>query len=222
MILSEKDKRVIRLFTDAQGSALRDIGFIVDGGVFSSKHLSTDGRRLDINGLGGRGVAEWKELGGGVGWRIIFRDLGKKSQESVHRYIVKTTPKNWLEPVEIKGPRRKARLDAKGTAKPRSRIVGRFPAGNVIGPMMLAPGGYEYRKTRRDPKDPWAPATAVKKRMTAAQKKALAAYRFAVQQEDRYLGSVFANAQGQKRYEALTQAAYQEAKRLGLGIEHGL
>jgi len=75
---------------------------------------------------------------------------------------------------------------------------------------------------RRDPKDPWAPKNTVKARMTAQQKKALAAYRFAVQQEDRYLGSVFANYHGQKRYEAMTKAAYDECKRLGLGWEHGL
>jgi hypothetical protein len=95
---------------------------------------------------------------------------------------------------------------------------------------MLRTFGADWRDSKyrivptpgRDPKDPWAPAAAVKKRMTPAQKKALAAYRFALQQEDRYLGSVFANATGQKRYEAMTQAAYNEAKRLGLGIEHGL
>jgi hypothetical protein len=83
MSLTDKDKRVIEAFTEKQ--------------PLDSRHLSTDGRRLDINGLGGRGVAEWKELGGGTGWRIILRDLGKKSQEPVHRYIVKITPKNWLE-----------------------------------------------------------------------------------------------------------------------------
>ena len=142
----------------------------------------------------------------------MLRTFGPEWRDSDYRIVVSG----------IKGPKRKARLDTKGTAKPRSKIMGRFPEGNVIGPMMSAPGGYEYHGSKRDPKDPWAPAASVKKRMTSAQKKALAAYRFALQQEDRYLGSVFANAQGQKRYEALTQAAYQEAKRLGLGIEHGL
>jgi hypothetical protein len=61
-----------------------------------------------------------------------------------------------------------------------------------------------------------------KKRLSPEQKKALAAYNFAVQQEDRYLGSVFVNPTGQKRYEALTKAAYDECKRLGMGVEHGL
>jgi cell division protein FtsN len=61
-----------------------------------------------------------------------------------------------------------------------------------------------------------------KPRLTPEQKKALAAYRFAEQQEDRYLGSVFVNPSGQKRYEALTKAAYEECKRLGLGVDHGL
>lgn len=70
--------------------------------------------------------------------------------------------------------------------------------------------------------DPWAPAKAVKKRMTKEQKKALDAYRFALQQEDRYLGSVFVTPTGQKLREAATARAYQECKRLGLGPEHGL
>lgn len=69
-------------------------------------------------------------------------------------------------------------------------------------------------------KDPWAPKKGVK--MTKEQKLALAAYRFALQQEDRYLGSVFANAHGQKKYEAMTKSAYDKCKRLGMGIEHGL
>jgi cell division protein FtsN len=61
-----------------------------------------------------------------------------------------------------------------------------------------------------------------KPKLTPEQKKALAAYRFAEQQEDRYLGSVFVNSVGQKRYEAMTKAAYETCKRLGLGVEHGL
>lgn len=59
-------------------------------------------------------------------------------------------------------------------------------------------------------------------RRTAAQNKALKAYRFAEQQEDRYLGSVFATKQGQAEYEAKTRAAYEACKALGMGVEHGL
>lgn len=71
-------------------------------------------------------------------------------------------------------------------------------------------------------RDPCAPKPDTAKRMTKEQRKAMAAFRFAVQQEDRYLGSVFVTPSGQKRYEAETQARYQECKRLGLGMEHGL
>jgi hypothetical protein len=53
-----------------------------------------------------------------------------------------------------------------------------------------------------------------KPRLTPAQKKAIDAYNFALSQEDRYLGSVFANQIGQKRYEQLTQEAYDNAKRV--------
>jgi cell division protein FtsN len=67
-------------------------------------------------------------------------------------------------------------------------------------------------------KDPWKS----KVRLTPEQKKAKEAYQFAEKQEDRYLGSVFANAHGQKQYEAKTKAAYERCKRLGMGVEHGM
>lgn len=62
----------------------------------------------------------------------------------------------------------------------------------------------------------------MKPRLTPAQRKAFDAYKFAERQEDRYLGSVFANAHGQKQHEEKTRAAYEECKRLGMGIAHGL
>ncbi len=61
-----------------------------------------------------------------------------------------------------------------------------------------------------------------KSRRTPAQMKALRAYNFALAQEDRYLGSVFVTPMGQRDYEAKTQAAYQECKRLGMDHTHGL
>lgn len=61
-----------------------------------------------------------------------------------------------------------------------------------------------------------------KVRLTKEQKRAFEAYQFADRQEDRYLGSVFVTPSGQRDYEAKTRAAYEECKRLGLGIEHGL
>lgn len=60
------------------------------------------------------------------------------------------------------------------------------------------------------------------KRKTPAQNKAFKAYQFAVQQEDRYLGSVFVTPSGQRAVEAKTRAAYEECKRLGMTHEHGL
>jgi hypothetical protein len=59
-------------------------------------------------------------------------------------------------------------------------------------------------------------------KLTPAQKKALAAYEFRLREEDRYLGSVFANAHGQRQIEAKTREAYEECKRLGMTWEHGL
>ena len=62
----------------------------------------------------------------------------------------------------------------------------------------------------------------MKPRLTPAQKKALAAYNFALAQEDRYLGSVFVTSYGQRDIEAKTRAAYEACKRLGMTHEHGL
>lgn len=60
------------------------------------------------------------------------------------------------------------------------------------------------------------------KRKSPAQKKAFDAYRRTEREEDRYLGSVFANAIGEKKHREKTQAAYNECKRLGMTYEHGL
>jgi hypothetical protein len=56
--------------------------------------------------------------------------------------------------------------------------------------------------------------TKPKVRLTSVQKKALDAYKFAVQQEDNYLGSVFVNSVGQKKYEAKTKEAYEYAMKV--------
>ena len=62
----------------------------------------------------------------------------------------------------------------------------------------------------------------MKKRLTRDQSKALKAYNFALQQEDRYLGSVFVTAHGQRLQEAKTKVAYEACVRLGMTYEHGL
>lgn len=59
-------------------------------------------------------------------------------------------------------------------------------------------------------------------RKTPAQKQAFDAYKNAERQFDRYMGSVFANAHGQRQHEDRVTAAYQACKRLGMGVEHGL
>ena len=61
-------------------------------------------------------------------------------------------------------------------------------------------------------------------RLTLPQKAALKAYNFAVQQEDRYLGSVFAHQHSRQAqtHEAKVKAAYDACKRLGMDHTHGL
>jgi hypothetical protein len=61
-----------------------------------------------------------------------------------------------------------------------------------------------------------------KPKLTRDQKAALAAYEYALRQEDRYLGSVFVNPPGQRTIEAKTKVAYDRCKSLGMTHEHGL
>jgi hypothetical protein len=60
------------------------------------------------------------------------------------------------------------------------------------------------------------------KRLTPAQKRALARYNEALRQEDRYFGSVFVNPVGERAQLAKTKVAYDECVRLGMTHEHGL
>jgi hypothetical protein len=55
-----------------------------------------------------------------------------------------------------------------------------------------------------------------KQRLTKEQKAAVNRYEQCLREEDRYLGSVFANHIGQKQVEEKTKAAYQAAERLGV------
>jgi integrase len=64
--------------------------------------------------------------------------------------------------------------------------------------------------------------TTRQRRLTQEQKRALEAYQYAERQEDRYMGSVFVNAHGQRKQEAKTREAYEACKRLGMTHEHGL
>ena len=62
----------------------------------------------------------------------------------------------------------------------------------------------------------------MKARLTRDQKAALKTYKFTIAQEDRYLGSVFANAFGQREHEAKVKTAYDRCKNLGMDYNHGL
>jgi|GEM_PF-3430813 hypothetical protein len=55
------------------------------------------------------------------------------------------------------------------------------------------------------------------KGLSKEQRKAVESYEFCLREEDRYLGSVFVNPIGQRRIEARTREAYENAKRLGVG-----
>ena len=62
----------------------------------------------------------------------------------------------------------------------------------------------------------------MKVRKTREQSAALKAYNECLRQEDRYLGSVFVTAAGQRAIEAKTKIAYDRCKSLGMTWEHGL
>lgn len=71
--LSKKDKEVIKAFADKKSA--------------ESKKLTSDGKRLDGNWMGGRGIAQWK------GGKIEVRDLGSRSADTVARALRKLAPK---------------------------------------------------------------------------------------------------------------------------------
>lgn len=62
----------------------------------------------------------------------------------------------------------------------------------------------------------------MKTKLTREQKNALEKYNMALREEDRFLGSIFASAAGQRRVEEKTRLAYEACKRLGMTHEHGL
>jgi hypothetical protein len=62
----------------------------------------------------------------------------------------------------------------------------------------------------------------MKIKLTKDQKQALKGYNYALQQEDRYLGSVFVTPQGQRDIEMKTAQALLVCKVLGMTHEHGL
>jgi hypothetical protein len=62
----------------------------------------------------------------------------------------------------------------------------------------------------------------MKRKLTKDQRKALERYNFALREEDRFMGSVFASSVGQKRVEEKTRLAHESCKRLGMTYEHGL
>jgi len=67
--LGVKDKAVLRAFLDQKSA--------------SGQKLDTDGKRLDGNWIGGKGVAEW------VGGKIQLNELGSRSAQALHRLIRK-------------------------------------------------------------------------------------------------------------------------------------
>lgn len=81
-------------------------------------------------------------------WTDSLQKDGQITQRQYDTWLGPRTRKTRRDPQPKKGSRRKARIDRKGTAKPRSRIVGRFPEGQCIGPQSAPPGGYEYRESK--------------------------------------------------------------------------
>lgn len=77
MNLTPKDKKVIDAFTDKKSA--------------EGTKLTTDGKRLDGNWMGGNGIAEWS------GGKIKFNDLGSKAAQTVERAVRKVAPKSWLK-----------------------------------------------------------------------------------------------------------------------------
>ena len=67
LTLTDLDHKVVKAFTEKK--------------ALDSKHLETDGKTLDGNWMGGRGIAEWK------GDQIHFNDLGSRAAQTVQHAI---------------------------------------------------------------------------------------------------------------------------------------
>lgn len=76
LVLSDKDKKVIDAFTDKK--------------PMEGKKLSTDGKQLDGNWMGGNNIAHWE------GDKIVERGSSSKAEEVVQRALHKNTPKNFF------------------------------------------------------------------------------------------------------------------------------
>jgi hypothetical protein len=79
--IGKPDKKVIDAFLDKKEA--------------EGKKLTSTGKRLDGNWMGGRGIAEWK------GGKIHFNDLGSKAAQTIQRAVKKAAPKNWLAEDEV-------------------------------------------------------------------------------------------------------------------------
>lgn len=79
--MGSADRRVLKAFS--MGQAL------------SSKKLSSDGRTLDGNWMGGRGIATRDKEG-----RVTLHDIGSRAAQSVHRAIRKLVGDGMIESVE--------------------------------------------------------------------------------------------------------------------------
>lgn len=87
--LTKTDKRVVRSFLDRKAD--------------DSKKLSTDGKRLDGNWMGGNGIAEWKRK------KLVFKDLGDRSTQTVQRAVKKmAAPSSHETPKQIDARHRRA------------------------------------------------------------------------------------------------------------------
>jgi len=74
MTLTKTDRRVLAAFLDKKAA--------------EGKHLHSTGTRLDIYGMGGRGVAIWR------GGKIELPDLGSRSAQTVQRALRKLAAPN--------------------------------------------------------------------------------------------------------------------------------
>jgi hypothetical protein len=95
--LNQSDKKVIRAFLNGQ--------------ALSSNKLSTNGRSLDINGMGGKGAATRRDNG-----MIALHDLGSRSGQTVHRAVKKLAPGGMVEGKDLMGMLR-SRLPSEAKVK---------------------------------------------------------------------------------------------------------
>ena len=118
--LTPKDKKVIDAFLDKKAA--------------EGTKLSTNGKSIDIAGMGGKGAAVWKS------GKVHFPDLGSKTAQIVERAVRKAAPKNALAARTVTAAT--DRGDKGGDKRRRAALSKLIEASTLLEEMLVGNDGF--------------------------------------------------------------------------------